>query len=467
MKDTIFREYDIRGKVGQDLLLEELYNLGCALAVYFKSQDRLVRTIVLGMDGRSHSAQIKSEISRALTDSGFDVIFIGMCPSPVLYFALHSLPVDAGLMITASHNPKEYNGIKISCGINAVWGVEIQKIKQLYKERKKIIAQKKGSEKVHLLIPDYIEYLVNQFSHLKDSTLSIVFDCANAVSGLVIPDLVTKMGWKNARVLYADIDGDFPNHEADPVVVENMRHVKHLLAITDAQIGIGFDGDADRMCAMTKDGVLLSGDRLLAIFAQEMIKHNANLSVVFNVTTSSGLIELLEQWGADAYMVQTGHAIVKEKMHQTGAQLGGEVSCHFFFQDRYFGYDDGIYAALRLIEIVEITGKTLTELVSIFPKKELSREYRIACAEELKKNVVDAVRAHFLSRTDVSLVTIDGVRVTYKNGWGIVRAANTQPALSARFESDTKEGIAYIKKDFISVLEKYLSPEVLKILDSE
>ena len=244
-----------------------------------------------------------------------------------------------------------------------------------------------------------------------------------------------------------------------------MQDLHQAVQRSSAQLGIGFDGDADRMGAVTAEGFLVAGDRLLALFASDMIQDHPHMGVVFNVTTSAGLIELLTLWQARAYMVPTGHAIIKEKMHEVGALLGGEVSCHFFFNDRYFGYDDGIYAALRLLEIMHKTGKSLDQLVAIFPHKESSREYRIACAEEEKKNIVVAIAECIQNHhPEAELLLIDGVRATLPYGWGIVRASNTQPAISARFESDTKEGLQKIKNDFIEILKDHISDNALEQL---
>lgn len=467
MEDTLFREYDIRGLVDQELIVDQVYDLARAIAYYFVQQNPQVKTIAVGMDGRTHSPVIKEELCRGLIDSGLNVLFIGLCPSPVLCFATHQCTVDAGLMITASHNAAPYNGIKISLGTHAVWGAQIQEIKKLYQKKKYIQTPQKGVYTERLLVPEYVAWMVEHFASLKQSALPVVFDCGNAAAGAVMPLLVEKMGWSNAHLLYADIDGTFPNHEADPTVMENMQDLHHAVQRYGAQLGIGFDGDADRMGAITTDGFLVSGDRMLAVYASDMVVDNPRMGVVFNVTTSAGLVELLEQWDARPFMVPTGHAIIKEKMHETGALLGGEVSCHFFFSDRYFGYDDGIYAALRLLEILSKTEKSLDQLVAIFPHKEISCEYRLACTEEQKRAVVHAVAQRIQKKYPAAeLIMIDGVRAQLPYGWGIVRASNTQPAVSARFESDTTDGLQKIKNDFIEILQDYLAPEVIEKLRS-
>jgi len=466
MKDTVFREYDIRGYVGKEFILDQVYPLAQAIAYYIhKNSTKKTKKVIIGMDGRTDSPFITKQVCQAFIDSGFDIIFIGLCPSPVLYFALHTLSADAGCMITASHNPKEYNGIKIMLGTDSVWGTQIKEIETLYKEKKRVISEHTGSITNSDMVHIYVDWLSNHFSHLKKMDIPTIFDCGNAVAAIAIIPLIAKMEWENrTQLLCTEVDGTFPGHVADPTVEENMADVKELVLKTRAAIGIGFDGDGDRMAAMTHEGDLITGDKLLAIFVQSVLKHYPQASVVFNVTSSSGLIHLFQQWNVKSYMVPTGHAIMKTKMNETGALLGAETSCHFFFHDRYFGYDDGIYAALRLLEIMHNTGKSLHDLVAIFPHKELSREYRLACDDEKKQSVVQAIKTKLETRSDVQLITVDGVRATTPYGWGIVRASNTQPVLSVRFESDTKDGLVRIRQDFITLLTPYLDESILRQL---
>jgi phosphomannomutase len=261
--------------------------------------------------------------------------------------------------------------------------------------------------------------------------------------------------WHNVRLLYTDVDGSYPHHEADPVKEKNMLAVKEVLATTDCVVGFGLDGDADRMAPMTKSGYLVPGDKVLAIFAQHIIANNPGASIVMDIKSSSGLLELVERWGAHACMSPSGHAIIKDQMKQHGALLGGELSCHFFFNDRYFGYDDGIYALLRLLEILHNPGVTLDGLLEHFPKKVSSLEIHLACLDERKQGIINDVKNSFIARTDIDMITIDGVRAVTKYGWGIVRASNTQPMLSVRFESDTQQGLDHIKHDFVGVLKKH------------
>lgn len=467
MKDTIFREYDIRGVVGKELTLDHLYDLGCALAFYFKEHLPSCNTISIAMDGRTHSSSIKTELTRAFIDSGINVVFLGVCPTPAMYFSLYTMQVDGGIMITASHNGPTFNGMKICLGKTVIWGKELQKIKSYFHERKKVAATNEGAETTHEIVPAYVSWLADHFKEIQNISVNAVIDCGNGAAGTVMPALIGAMGWQNVKLLYEEVDGTFPNHEADPTVIKNMQVVKKQLSNESFEIGIGLDGDCDRMVPMTKEGFLVPGDQLLALFAENLLKNHPGAGIVFDIKSSSGLIELLEQWGAKPIMSPSGHSIIKDMMSEHGALLGGELSCHFFFKDRYFGYDDGIYATLRLIEILHTTKKSLTALLSIFPKKYSSREFRLYCPDENKKKVINALKKQLENRGDISLITMDGVRATFPFGWGIIRASNTQPALSMRFESETKSGLEQLMHLFAELLDSHLSKEALAELKEE
>jgi phosphomannomutase/phosphoglucomutase len=277
-----------------------------------------------------------------------------------------------------------------------------------------------------------------------------------------MPQLAQKMGWKNITFLYEDLDGSYPNHEADPVVEANMRMVKKTLAENkELAFGIGLDGDCDRMAAMTKSGFLIPGDLLLAIFSKKILKQYPGAAIVFDVKASATLIELLVSWGARPCISACGHSIIKNEMKKEQAVLGGELSCHFCFKDRYFGYDDGIYAALRLFELV-LEGETLEELVAMIPQKNSSPEIRFTCAEEDKHDIVRAVEKFFSQRSGTHLLTIDGVRATTKHGWGLIRASNTQAVLSARFEGDSPESLLEIKEEFTQAMLPFFGRDFLQ-----
>ncbi|GMU19249.1 MAG: phosphomannomutase/phosphoglucomutase [Candidatus Babeliales bacterium] len=465
MQDSIFREYDIRGIVGKELDVERVYDLTRAILAYSALQDASIKKVAVGMDGRISSPAIKDQMVRALSDSGVEVTFIGICPSPVLYFALHQLKVDAGLMITASHNPKEYNGIKICLGKQSVWGKQIQEIKNIYQKQQFLpLQQLKGAVTEYSLTADYINWMVTHFLDLKDFKTPFIIDCGNGAGAAVIPELVKAMGWTQVISQCCTIDGTYPNHEADPTSPKNMQDVKALLATTNAQFGIGLDGDADRMGAMTKEGALVLGEQLLALFAQEVLKKHPESAVVFDVKMSQGLVDLITKWKGKPVMSPCGHALIKEQMTAHNAILGGELSCHFIFADDYFGYDDGIYALMRLLRIIKSSDKSLEQLVSIFPKRYSTHDVRIECEESQKKEIVAHIADELRKIPGIQLLTIDGVRLTCQDGWGIVRVSNTQPMINMRFESDTKEGLARIAEHVIMVIGPYFDEKKLRQL---
>jgi phosphomannomutase/phosphoglucomutase len=463
MQDVIFREYDIRGKVGSELVVTETYDLSRAIVYYLKQKNPLLKRIAIGMDGRTHSPEIKEQCVKGFIDSGIDVVFVGTCCTPVLYFTMYTQPFDAGIMITASHNTKEYNGFKMMLGKESVWGAQIQEIKKIYKDKQHIESPSKGTYLENSMIESYVTWIADAFKHLKGPKISAVVDCGNGAAGTVMPDLIKKMGWTaKVMLLYPEVDGNYPNHEADPTVEKNMFDVRNILARTNVEVGIGLDGDCDRMAPMTKEGFLVPGDQLLGIFAHQVIKDHPGASVVFDVKSSAGLIDYLETIGAKPCMSPSGHSIIKDCMKKNDALLGGELSCHFFFNDRYFGYDDGIYAMMRLFEILVDEQTDLKQLISVFPKKYSSPEYRMICQEDKKHEIVEAVKSACMQRSDVKAITIDGIRASMPYGWGIARVSNTQPAITIRFESDSSEGLVHVKQDFYDVLKNYFDESWLR-----
>ncbi len=299
MKDSIFRTYDIRGIVGTEFLLENAYDLGKAIAYFFISEQPNIKKIAIGMDGRIHSEQIMWSLSQALQDSGIDVYFIGLCHTPMLYFSLFNFDFDAGLMVTASHNTKEYNGIKICHNKNSVWGDDIQLIKKYFVEKKSIESEFNGSFFDFQLKDFYVNWFCKNFSHLKSKNFKVLIDCANGATGAVLPDLVKIMDWQNVKLLYPEVDGTYPNHEADPVVAKNMAELKKRVMYNDFDLGIGFDGDGDRMAPITKSGYLVPGDKLLALFAKDILDKSGKQAIVFDVKCSDALFNILKLWGAD------------------------------------------------------------------------------------------------------------------------------------------------------------------------
>lgn len=462
ISDNAFREYDIRGIVGQEIPIEATYDLTSAITAYFKQKQPNLCTIAVGMDGRTHSSAIKEQVCASITDAGINVIFLGTCPTPAMYFSLHTTRADAGIMITASHNPKEYNGFKLCINKESVAGNQLREIRALYKNKTHIIGKRKGSISNEPIHKAYITWLVDNFAHLKGLDMPIVMDCGNGVAGTIIPDLIKELGWKNIIILFPEIDGTYPHHDADPTIEKNMEDVKRVLSTTSCKLGLGFDGDADRVAAMTKEGYLVPGDKLLALLAKPIINDHPGATIICDVTSSSALLHVVECWGGHCCMVPTGHASIKAAMKKEHALLGGELSCHFTFADRYFGFDDGIYAALRLIEHIQASNQTLSELVNVFPPLHSSPSIRIPCDCSQIPSMIDAVHQYFENQPRTKLITIDGIRVVTPHGWGLIRASNTQPVISLRFESNSKEGLIQIKQDFARILAPYFDTASLK-----
>lgn len=462
MHDRIFRLYDIRGRVDTDLVIAETYDLVRAIVYYFKCENPAIQTIVVGMDGRTHSPTIKDLACKAIEESGLNVIFLGIIPSPVLYFALHTGIADAGIMITASHNPKEYNGFKLCLGKKSLWGTDLEKIKMLYRSKASIKATLAGTYQTINIIPTYIQQLGSLFPDLMNFDKPFIIDSGNGATGAVLPELITYFKWQKVELLCAEIDGMYPHHEADPVVEENMQDVKNALFQGDAEFGIGFDGDGDRMAAMTKNGYLIPGDQMLALLSLDYIQRNPGAVVVCDIKSSSAIIDFIAKHGGQALLSPSGHSLIKNTMHDHGAKMGGEVSGHFFFYDCYFGYDDGIYAALRLLSLLKQKNAHLDELIQQIPTKVSSSEFRVACDEEKKRHLVDAVREVLSKRSDVKIITIDGIRATLPMGIGILRASNTQAVVSMRFEADSEKNLIEIKKIFVQAMAPYIDETLLK-----
>ena len=461
MQENIFREYDIRGIVGTEVIVDACYDLGKAIVTYLRAKHPGSKSFIVGRDGRLHSAAIYNHIVKAITDLGFDVVDVGVCPTPVVYFAVHHLNIPTALMITASHNPGEYNGIKI-------WGVageQIAAIKQLFFAQQFMAPLGTAGKITPVpMLETYVEYLANLFPHLQNISVNTLIDCGNGAGSIAMAPLIKRMGWTNATLLFGEVDGTFPNHEPDPTVAEHMHVMaQELKNNATYAVGIGLDGDCDRMDPMTKEGLVVPGDHLLALFAGDVAKNNPGATVVCDIKSSGSLIDVLNALGAHACVAPSGHSHIKHAMKKHNALLAGELSCHFFFHDRYFGYDDGIYAGLRLIELLHTSKNTLTELLGQIPQKISSPEIRIACKNDSdKQGIVDDIKKVFAARTDLELITIDGIRAHMSYGWGLLRASNTQPVICLRFESDNAAGLDRVKNDFYQLLLPYFDEQLLR-----
>ena len=460
---TIFRKYDIRGIVNKDFTAEESALIAHGIWKYAKEQNIQLRTIVVGRDARVHSAEIFKNITTALKSLGVTIIDIGIVTTPILYFTIHTTPDAHGIMITASHNPGEYNGFKICFNKKSLHGPAIERLKELTPQTlPQHHGEYNGTTLTYDALSRYIDGLALDFEYLSNKKMHIIFDCNHGPAALVIPKLIEKLKWKNCSAIHTTLDGTFPHQKPDPTVEKNGIILKeHLSKQTAPTIGIGFDGDADRMSARDESGALVSGDILLALMSKNVLAHFPNARIVFDIKSSSALSKMIINNGGTPIMSPTGHSNIKVTMAQHKALLGGELSGHFFFADKSYGYDDGIYAAMRLIELLDETENSLQHELKQIPESTCSPEFRIPCAEEEKEKIITSMNSFFKDAENTKLSAIDGIRIENEFGWGLVRPSNTEPVISLRFEGTNIESLNIIKKDVYGVLEKHLSKEVL------
>ncbi|MDH5669445.1 MAG: phosphomannomutase/phosphoglucomutase [Nitrospira sp.] len=448
----LFREYDLRGIVGSELTEDLAERVGRAYATYVSG--RGVTTITLGRDGRLSSPGLHRALSKGLLDGGLNVIDIGVCTSPLVYFSLFTLPVEGGIMITGSHNAAEYNGFKICVGKGAIHGEEIQELRRVMERGSFVSGTGRLSE--HPIIPDYLAYLKKSFSSVDASGLHVVIDCGNGAASLVAKEALELLGCR-VTTLYGDLDGRFPNHHPDPTVLENLSDLMQAVKAHQADVGIGYDGDADRIGAVDEKGEVLWGDRLLVVYSRDILAEKPGGTVISEVKASQSLYDDIAERGGRPIMWKTGHSLIKAKMKEESAVLAGEMSGHMFFADRYFGYDDAVYASCRLVEILAKKAQPLSALVSDLPKTVVTPEIRVDLPDTVKFEVVHEIQRAFESYLKAGqelgpdrlrlrdLITIDGVRAVFEDGWGLIRASNTQPALVLRFEAVSPARMAAIR----------------------
>lgn len=448
----LFREYDLRGIVGEELTEAMAEQVGGAYCTYVK--DRGVKTISVGRDGRLSSPGLFQALVRGLLGGGLNVVDIGICPSPLVYFSLFTLPVDGGIMITGSHNAAEYNGFKICVGKDAIHGESIQELRRIMEAG--TFVSGKGGLSEHPIIPDYLAYIKKSFADVNAKRLHVVIDCGNGAAGLVAKQALELLGC-HVTGLYCDLDGRFPNHHPDPTVLENLHDLMEAVKQRKANVGIGYDGDADRIGAIDEQGQVLWGDRLLVVYSRDILASKPGSTIISEVKASQSLYDDIAKQGGRPVMWKTGHSLIKSKMKSEKALLAGEMSGHMFFADRYFGYDDAIYASCRLIEILSKTARPLSALVADLPQTSVTPEIRVDMPDAVKFNVVKRVHERFAAylkgRQEIGrhhlalrdLVTIDGVRAIFDDGWGLIRASNTQPALVLRFEATTPARLDVIR----------------------
>lgn len=451
ISEKIFREYDIRGIVGQDLSRDIAVSLGRAFGFFVKERKADTERVSVGRDVRLSSEELASGIIEGILSSGLDVYDLGVCPTPLQYFSLFHLNIESGVMITGSHNPPEYNGFKLSVGRRTIHGEDIQRIKEIVIKRRWSHSGRKGKVVKYDVISPYKEYMLNEFSYLNDPKfrrLKIVVDAGNGTAGILVPEILSNLGC-DVISLYCEPDGNFPNHHPDPTVVEYIQDLIAETKLSGADMGVGYDGDSDRIGVVNRDGDVVWGDQLMIVLSRELLKRKPGAKIIGDVKCSQLMFDDIERHGGVPIMWKTGHSLIKQKMGDEGALIAGEFSGHIFIADRYFGYDDAIYTTLRLVEIMKTAGTDIKGLLSGVPKMFYTPEIRIECAEEMKRGVVDGVVRRFLDYREnggspfliKDVDTTDGIRVVFEKGWGLIRMSNTQPVIVMRFEAMDEESL--------------------------
>ncbi|MHB1071523.1 MAG: phosphomannomutase/phosphoglucomutase [Gemmatimonadaceae bacterium] len=436
----IFRQYDIRGVVGRDLTEEAARGIGAGYAALLAERG-LPGTVAVGRDNRPSGRALRDALVDGLTASGVDVVDVGVVPTPLLYWALHHEAVAGGIQITGSHNPPEYNGFKISVGKDSLHGEGIQRLYALIMAGTPA-ATVRGRVREVAVIERYLDDVVARIGPLARS-IHAVYDCGNGAGALVAPQLFARLGVQG-RGLFCASDGTFPNHHPDPTVPENLADLVQAVRADGAELGIAFDGDADRIGVVDATGEIVWGDRLLILYARDVLRRaGANQPIIFDVKCSQALAGEIERAGGTPVMWRTGHSLIKEKMKESGAPIAGEMSGHMFFSEGFYGHDDALYAAARLLRILADEGRTVRELLADVPAFVATPELRIDCPDERKFAIVQRAVAHFRARPDV--IDVDGVRVLFGDGWGLIRASNTQPVIVARYEARSAERLAAIR----------------------
>ncbi|TDJ37042.1 MAG: phosphomannomutase/phosphoglucomutase [Gammaproteobacteria bacterium] len=439
LADEIFRAYDIRGITTTNLTDDVVYWIGRAYAA--EARERKQTRIAVGRDGRHSSEALSNALTRGLTEGGVDVLDVGMVPTPLLYFATYALDTGSGIMITGSHNPPEYNGLKMVMAGVTLADERIQALKLRIKENR--LSEGSGDIEMMDLNDHYIKRVLEDVAMAQP--IKVVIDCGNGVAGLIAPRLIEEMGCE-VVTLYCEVDGDFPNHHPDPAEAKNLEDLITVVKAENAELGLAFDGDGDRLGVVTGKGEIIWPDKLLMLFAQDIVGRNPGADIIYDVKCSRHLNTLISELGGRPIMWKTGHSHMKAKLQETGALLAGEFSGHIFFKERWYGFDDALYSAARLLEIIGSENKTPDELFAQFPVTYATPEIKIATTEEEKFRIMEKLAECDFG--DGTLTTIDGLRVDYKDGWGLVRPSNTSPVLSLRFEAEGQSALDRIQDLF-------------------
>ncbi len=444
--DTIFRAYDIRGVVPQTLTAETAYWIGRAIGSQSLAEGE--PHVSIGRDGRLSGPALVERLIQGVADSGCKVSDVGLVPTPALYYAANVLAGKSGVMLTGSHNPSNYNGFKIVIAGDTLANEQIQALHTRLKNND--LTWSEGSiERVDIL-SRYADEIVKDIKLAKK--LKVVVDCGNGAAGVIAPQLLEALGCE-VIPLFCEVDGNFPNHHPDPGKPENLVDLIAKVKETNADLGLAFDGDGDRVGVVTNTGTMVFPDRLLMLFAQDVLERNPNAEIIFDVKCTRRLTPRIKEYGGRPLMWKTGHSLIKKKMKATGALLAGEMSGHIFFKERWFGFDDGIYSAARLLEILSKQQQTAEELFETFPNDISTPEINIDVTDESKFSIIEALHDAQWGEA-AELTSIDGVRVDYPQGWGLVRASNTTPVLVLRFEADTEAELQRIKDVFHAQLKR-------------
>ncbi len=443
---TIFREYDIRGIYQQDLKGDFPYFIGKAFGTYIKRKN--MKSVCVGGDNRLTTNEIKEKLIKGLIDTGCEVTDIGIVPTPVLYFSIHFFNFDSGIMVTASHNPPQFNGFKMVVRKSSLYGKEIQEIADLIE--KEDFEKGKGKVEKKDVENDYINFMLEKFKFNKK--LKVGIDTGNGTTGPLIEKIFKKLGIEFIG-LYIKSDGNFPNHLPDPVVPENLKDLIEVVKKNNLDCGFGFDGDGDRLAVIDENGGILWGDKLMIIYSKDVLSKKKGAKIIFDVKCSKSLEEEIEKYGGIPIMWKTGHSLIENKLHLEKAPIAGELSGHLYFADEYFGYDDAIYACLRLLRILDNENKKISEFFEGVKKYYSTPEIRIEVPDDRKFEIVENVKKYYSEKYEIN--DIDGVKVYYPSGWALLRASNTQPALVVRIEGETEEILNKIKEEFFEVIEKY------------
>lgn len=445
----IFREYDIRGIAGEEVTPELAYRLGQCLTQLLPDADN--PTVIVGRDVRLSGPSIQQAVMDGLTDAGVDVIDIGMVPTPLAYFGVFRHDAAGCVMVTASHNPGEYNGFKMMCGRESLHGNDIRRLQQLMASDKTFgQPSRKGVRREENLLPAYSRLILDDIQLARP--LKVVIDAGNGPSGMVAAPLFRQLGCEVIE-LYCEPDGTFPNHHPDPTVAENMCDIAEAVREHGADLGIAFDGDGDRIGIVDEHGEIIWGDMLLLLLSRQLLKANPGATIISEVKCSQHMYDDIEAHGGKPIMWRTGHSPIKAKMRETGALLAGEMSGHMFFADRFFGFDDAVYAAARIMEMVAESSWPVSQLLADIPHAVTTPEIRVDCPDERKFALVEEAKAHF-SQAGYNIIDIDGMRLQFDDGWGLLRASNTQPSLVLRFEAPNEKRLAEMRTLVEGWLEK-------------